>query len=136
MKKTESVRGSGFEVRGNRKVTPNSQLQTPNYFILALLLFTAPMGAWAADYCSQLEALGLEGKHVAVTSSLGSAAETREGKLVAIEPGTLILNPAPEPDGIQPLYEGSKIVEPLKTRVYLNCNYIVSVTVDPMPLTR
>mgnify|MGYP001558590405 FL=1 len=104
-------------------------------YVLVLLLLT-PTAVEAADYCSQLEASGLEGKYVAVTSSLGNAAETREGKLVAIEPGTLILNPAPEPEGIQPLYEGTKIVEPMKTRVYFNCAHIVSVTVDPLPLTR
>ena len=114
----------------------NLEFRTQNLVILAWLLFAAPMGAWAVDYCSQLDGMGLEGKYVIVTSSLGAAAETREGKLVAIEPGTLILNPAPEPDLMQPLYEGGKIVEPIKTRVYLNCEHIVSVTVDPIPLTR
>ena len=94
------------------------------------------MSARGADYCSQLEALGLEGKYIAVTSSLGSAAETREGKLIAVEGDVLILNPAPEPDGAAPLYEGGKIVEPVKTRVYFNCNQVVSVTVDPLPLAR
>ena len=104
--------------------------------IWGLLILLNPPAAQAADYCSQLKALGLEGKYVAVTSSLGSAAETKEGKLLAIEAGVLILNPAPEPEGIQPLYEGSKIVEPIKTRTYFNCSHIISVTVDPLPLTR
>ena len=94
------------------------------------------MSARGADYCGQLKGMGLEGKYVAVTSSLGSAAETREGKLIAVEGDVLILNPAPEPDGAAPLYEGGKIVEPVKTRVYFNCNQVVSVTVDPLPLAR
>jgi hypothetical protein len=47
--------------------------------VLALLLLIAPVPVRAADYCGQLEALGLEGKYVAVTSSLGATAETREG---------------------------------------------------------
>ena len=116
--------------------TQNPEPRTLNHFILALLLLSAPAAVQAADYCGQLKGMGLEGKYVAVTSSLGSAAETREGKLIAVEGGVLILNPAPEPDGAAPLYEGGKIVEPLKTRVYFNCNHVVSVTVDPLPLSR
>ncbi len=155
MRRAELVQGSRVKVQGKRRRT-SLNLEPPrpanhtslgrggrtlNWAVtrsltLILLLLSTPIVAQAADYCSQLEAMGLEGKYVAVTSSLGNAAETREGKLVAIEPGTLILNPAPGPDVMQPLYEGSKIVEPMKTRVYLNCEHIVSVTVDPIPLTR
>jgi hypothetical protein len=80
--------------------------------------------------------LGVEGKYVAVTSSLGDAAETKEGQVVAIQAGVLILNPVPDPDGIQPLYDGGKIVEPVRTRVYFNCQHVISVTMDPLPIGR
>ena len=99
-------------------------------FILACLLLV-PGAAGAADFCSQIEGLGVVGKRVAVTSSLGDQRETRKGRVVDIEGSVLILDPQPGDDGIAPLYEGGKIVEPSKTRIYLNCASITSVTVDP-----
>ena len=105
--------------------------------MFGLALWLAPRAAHAAgSYCSQLEALGLEGKQVAITSSAGSATETRQGKLVAIESDVLILDPGTAADEIPPLYQHGQIVQPLATRLYFNCNHVVSVTVDPLPFNR
>ena len=102
--------------------------------LLGLLLWGTP--AEAATYCSQLEALGLEGKQVAVTSAAGSTTETRQGKLVAIEADVLILDPGTAADEVPPLYQRGEIVQTLTTRLYFNCDHVVSVTVDPLPFNR
>ena len=52
----------------------------------------------------------------------------------AVEGDALVLNPLPDPETMPPLYEGGKIVQPLKTRIYLNCSHVIGVTVDPMPV--
>ena len=98
-------------------------------FLVFLLL--APGLAEAADYCSQLESLGVVGRRVTVTISLGTEHETRSGRVVDIEGQVLTLDPGSDTDAIEPLREGGKIVEPVKTRIYLNCALIVSVTADP-----
>ena len=101
---------------------------------LFALLLLAPAAVEAADYCSQLKTLGVIGKYVAVTSALGSQHESHEGQLLAVEGDALVLNPLPDPETMPPLYEGGKIVQPLKTRIYLNCSHVIGVTVDPMPV--
>jgi hypothetical protein len=103
--------------------------------LLAAALCAAPAAAHA-DYCSEIKAMGIEGKYVVVTSSLGDAAETKEGQVVSIQAGVLTLNPVPDVQGVQPLYDGGKIIEPVKTRIYFNCQHVISVTVDPLPIGR
>ena len=110
------------------------QRSGPGLLTLLGLLWSA--SAEAATYCSQLEALGLEGKQVAITSSTGSATDTRQGKLVAIEADVLILDPGSAGSDIPPLYQRGEIVQPLATRLYFNCDHVVSVTVDPLPYNR
>ncbi len=100
--------------------------------VLLSILLLAPAAAEAADFCSQIEGLGVVGKHVAVTVSLGDEHRTHTGRLLDIEGQVLTLDPQPGEQGdIEPLREGGKIIEPVKTRVYLNCAHITSLTVDP-----
>ena len=114
-----------------KTVLSHAPCPTPLAPLMGLAVLLAPLCAEAADYCSQLESLGVVGRRVAVTISLGSAHETRGGRVVDIEGGVLTLDPGPDTDAIEPLREGGKIVEPVRTRIYLNCALIVSVTADP-----
>lgn len=100
--------------------------------LFAISLFLSPsLAARTSDsYCSQLDAQGVEGKSVTITAGVGNEIRTMDGVVLAIEPGTIILRPGKVSDEPQPLYDHGRIVEPDRTRVYVNCAQVFSVVVN------
>ncbi len=102
---------------------------------LTILLVLGQAGAALAsgeNYCAQLQAANLRGKHVIIRSVSGGKSDAIDGVILEFQQETLIIKLGPAAsEELTPLYEKGKIVEPKRSRAYVNCGNIFSVIESP-----
>jgi hypothetical protein len=102
--------------------------------IAAVLIVSAAPGMVRASesFCAQIDIAGFENRQVSVTYGAGNQAVTVSGLLVAVEPGTLILQ-LNATNEMKPLYDGTQIANPTRQLMYLNCDAVISVGAERTP---